>query len=221
MGRFISGDTFTSTGGLMGNNMMAYCLNNPANFYDNRGTDAIWIQEKERGGGYGHSGLLVDDGEGNWYFLYWGSAGTSTDLEKIFGTPYEFVFVKIDVSEYDLYSIDGVIDALANSGNGTALIRSQYVTGTYYFEGDYSATYDYLSKMAEREENKSGSLGKYYLLTKNCAQVTWEALAQSNVRLQENSCPFIPNIAFGRAQYLDGMSNLHYGIFRSTMVAIN
>jgi RHS repeat-associated protein len=39
IGRFINADAFTSTGqGLLGNNMFAYCANNPVVFLDDRGT---------------------------------------------------------------------------------------------------------------------------------------------------------------------------------------
>ncbi len=38
IGRFLSADVFTSTGqGLLGNNMFAYCANNPVNFFDDSG----------------------------------------------------------------------------------------------------------------------------------------------------------------------------------------
>jgi len=44
MGRFINGDAFASTGqGLLGNNMFAYCLNNPINSIDEEGRDAMAI----------------------------------------------------------------------------------------------------------------------------------------------------------------------------------
>ena len=39
MGRFLNADAFTSTGqGLLGNNMFAYCNNNPVNMIDHAGT---------------------------------------------------------------------------------------------------------------------------------------------------------------------------------------
>ena len=41
MGRFVNGDGLVSTGqGLLGNNMFAYCLNNPVNFVDRDGKSA-------------------------------------------------------------------------------------------------------------------------------------------------------------------------------------
>ena len=50
-GRFINADSFVSTGqGILGNNMFAYCNNNPTNLYDKSGkmpdTLAGWIGEK-------------------------------------------------------------------------------------------------------------------------------------------------------------------------------
>ena len=41
-GRFLNADTFVSTGqGLLGNNMFAYCLNNPSNYHDPSGNACI------------------------------------------------------------------------------------------------------------------------------------------------------------------------------------
>ena len=144
--------------------MFAYCGNNPVNCVDDTGTDAVWIQEKNRAQGQGHSGLLVDDGEGNWYFLYWGSAGDPSLVQKILGAPYKFVFVKIDVSECDLSSVGGVVAALKKSDNSSVKERNEYVTGVVYLEGDYSETYKYLADKYEQELSKPGSLKKYKLL---------------------------------------------------------
>ncbi len=42
VGRFINADTYVSTGqGLLGNNMFAYCLNNPTNYVDSSGKNAL------------------------------------------------------------------------------------------------------------------------------------------------------------------------------------
>ena len=49
MGRFISPDALVSTGqGILGNNMFAYCLNNPVNMYDASGNLPEWIRDKLR-----------------------------------------------------------------------------------------------------------------------------------------------------------------------------
>ena len=65
IGRFLSADTFVSTGqGILGNNMFAYCLNNPVTFEDDTGSaaklcfgadgridDAPWRDHSPGGGG--------------------------------------------------------------------------------------------------------------------------------------------------------------------------
>ena len=217
IGRFISADALVSTGqGHLGNNMFVYVLNNPINFVDPKGTDAIWIQEEERADGYGHSGLLVEDESGNWYYMYWGSRGVSNTLQKIFGTPYDYVFVRIDVSGYDMSTEEGVKQALLNSGNPTAKTRSQFVTDIHYFSGDYTATYEYLNQMNNQELSSSQSLKNYKLLTNNCAQVTWNALGESNSMFNSSFCPVIPNKAFDKVRRL---SNAGGRIFEFFMTA--
>ena len=45
IGRFINADIYTSTGqGLLGNNMFAYCLNNPVNYVDGTGATTETLQ---------------------------------------------------------------------------------------------------------------------------------------------------------------------------------
>ena len=45
IGRFINADSLVSTGqGILGNNMFAYCLNNPVNYIDRDGTNAEALQ---------------------------------------------------------------------------------------------------------------------------------------------------------------------------------
>ena len=44
MGRFINADAYTSTGqGVLGNNMFAYCNNNPVNYIDSNGQEPVTV----------------------------------------------------------------------------------------------------------------------------------------------------------------------------------
>ena len=188
--------------------MFAYCLNNPFNHVDNEGTDAVWIQEKNRAGGFGHSGLLVDNGAGDWYYLFWGTHEGTSLIDRIFGATPNFELAEIPVSGYDLRTTNGVIDALANSTNATAKERSRYVTNTCYLEGDYSATYGCLSN-----PKTTPSTGQYSLLVNNCAQVTCNALEKSDIRFASNRF-IIPNLAFKHVYIMNKVSKLIDDLFR-------
>ena len=84
LGRFINTDAYTATGqGFIGNNMFAYCLNNPVNYVDPTGTLAYpgeihnavvrriaekYGYSKEQfilyeGGGFGRADLISLDGQ--------------------------------------------------------------------------------------------------------------------------------------------------------------
>ena len=76
MGRFINADTVTSTGqGILGNNMFAYCRNNPVKRKDASGTDDVCVTHADEdnnplndfgsisgGGGYANACNSIDAG---------------------------------------------------------------------------------------------------------------------------------------------------------------
>ena len=70
-GRFINADVFYATGqGLVGNNMFAYCLNNPICMADYVGEDAVYVVDYKEGRGLpivGHAYVYIQDADGNWY----------------------------------------------------------------------------------------------------------------------------------------------------------
>ena len=53
--------------------MFAYCYNNPLNATDPSGEDAIWLQDSDAVYGAGHTGLLIQDSNRNWWHFYWGN----------------------------------------------------------------------------------------------------------------------------------------------------
>ena len=198
VGRFINADVFTSTGqGILGNNMFAYCLNNPANYLDSDGKDAIWIHEEDSAFGFGHSGLLVQDKDENWYFFYWGPVNESAGIKEIIdmittGVPSNCVLVYID-TVLETRTTDGVQVLLRESDNEFVAARADLITDIRYFEGDYTDTLNYLRKL-----EAEASTNDYHLLNNNCVQNTWKALAVSDERFRYNDCPVIPNWAYFR-----------------------
>ena len=121
VGRFLNADAFASTGqGLLGCNMFAYCLNNPANALDPAGEDAIWLQDTNNrvAGILGHTGLLIQDENGTWYYFNWTNGSCS--------------FYKVDPKQYDYTSIESLMK-----------IDGNRYDATIYFEGDFSGSIKY------------------------------------------------------------------------------
>lgn len=53
-------------------NLYAYCLNRVATFADSSGCDAYWITDDQAAREFGHTSLLLEDADGNWFYYYWG-----------------------------------------------------------------------------------------------------------------------------------------------------
>ena len=179
--------------------MFSYCLNNPVNFMDSSGHDAIWIQESDNAEGFGHAGLLVEDEETKkWHYFYWGPVDENTNPHSLilFGVPCRCVYTQVDVEGYDLQTVEGIRNVLQASDNEFISERYSLVTDTLYLEGDYSNTHRYLSKLTERNARKPYN---YNLIANNCVQNTWTALSQSNRLFDRQNCSVIPDIAYAYA----------------------
>jgi len=192
VGRFVSEDITVSTGQrFVGCNMFVYCINNPMNYVDSRGTDAIWIQESESVYTLGHTGLLVEDADGKWYFFYWGSDPNAEDpglFQKLIdGEPAKYIWQEIKTDGYNLFTTDGVKEALSNS-KGMAASRSDKVTDIIYFVGDYTNTSEYIIDLGSSNE-------KYNRIQNNCVQQTIKALSKSDPRIIIAN-DMIPNVAY-------------------------
>ena len=196
IGRFVNADITVATGQrFIGNNMFPYCINNPTNYLDSEGTDAVWIQEEENVLTMGHTGLLVENEDGDWYFFYWGMESEGINLPNIFaalrGTDAKIVWEKLETNNFDLTKTSGVISALKRSNNKD-VDRSNLVTDTIYLEGDYSKTWDYLKNLEKAPP-------KYNLISNNCVQQSNKALQCSNP-IFGLTYAVIPNSAFMNAR---------------------
>ena len=79
IGRFINADRqFNSN--IFGLNLFAYCNNNPINYVDYYGDDAIYLTDQQGAATMGHVGLLIQDAEGNWYHFNWSHDEVSLEL---------------------------------------------------------------------------------------------------------------------------------------------
>lgn len=177
MGRFISADTLGATNQMgICCNLFAYGRNNPVNFYDSDGNDAIWIQEKSSAVIFGHSGLMVQDENGSWFYFYWGPKDESFSIKLFSGVETNCYVKKIDnANKYNLWNKDEVAKCLKDSGEITKNDRYNKISDTFYFYGDYTKTYDKVEQFELRSEYT-----KYKLTKDNCVQRTLAALSESD-----------------------------------------
>ena len=175
--RFINADCIAKTEYLsISTNVFVYCLNSPVYCIDSSGADAIWLQERDSAASMGHSGLMVQDTNEEWFFFYWGPASETFSTGLLTGVSNGCYVVKIATDGHSLSDVEDIQTVLKNAG-GDPGNRAEKITDAYYFKGDYTNTYE---KVMEMEE--SGS--KYNLITRNCLQQTLEAFIASDQRFK-------------------------------------
>ena len=156
--------------------MFAYCNNNTVNCKDIYGNDAIWIQEAGSAKGYGHSGLVSQDENGDWWYFFWGPKNETFTFEHITGTESAPVFIKLNTEDCDMTTTDGVVAAINQSFNdGDTRNRASKITSSCYFVGDYTRT-------TEKARSIANSAAEYKLLTYNCVENTLDAFMDSDSR---------------------------------------
>ena len=181
--RFISPDPVLDASNAVGCNLFVYCNNSPVCYFDLTGEDAIWLQDKDAVGGLGHSGLLLQDENGQWLHFYWGSnrGGFSGKTGS-----YEF----LEPYGGDL-SFEGI------NKHYSANDPEKGYEKMIYFEGDFSGSISYIYDLQRKNFS-------YDLLYRNCVQVTKRALLRGNFKkydffykkiLKEDNA-LIPNLYF-------------------------
>ena len=118
-----------------GLNWYTYCADNPVRYYDPSGLDAILITADDSAVHCGHSSVLVQDSDGNWYYYYWGDKNAF--LEK--------------VPSSAMKSLDSFNEWLQDDANKEMFRDS---TTTYdranYFEGDFSESVSYYQSLINK-----------------------------------------------------------------------
>ncbi len=192
MGRFLNVDIYASTGqGFVGTNTFAFCNNNPINYCDPSGEDAIWLQDTDAVYGAGHTGLLLEDADGNWWHFYWGNNRNGKKGKSGSG--------KMLLPYAGRISLDA-INTFYNYHYG----------GDYefaiYFDGDFSMSVLY-TRILPRF--------CYNLLWNNCMQASTDVLSKGKFKyydgyydlfLSKIRCATVPNVAFMQ------MSRFHFSV---------
>jgi RHS repeat-associated protein len=179
VGRWINADdqVDTKSESMTAMNLYVYSFNNPVNYFDPNGHDAIMLYQQGFGGfgatsgsgagpAFGDVALLVQNKSGDWYFFLWGVNCTA--------------FFKVNKSSLD--SFDALNNALnAKTGQG------YYYSDSIYLKGNYQKTFDYCQsqyKAYYKVKIKVPYVGHvnplYNLFSNNCATKAIQALGKSN-----------------------------------------
>ena len=159
--------------------MFAYCNNNPVNALDSLGTDAIWLQDTNNAvaGPLGHTGLLIQDSDGTWYYFNW--------------TNGYCCCIKVSPIEFDYESLESLMT-----------IDGDRYDAAIYLEGDFSQSVIHASELADNYSPED-----YKLMKNNCMQVVTDVLmegkfeqndASYKLMLAKSRNSIIPNVAFSR-----------------------
>ncbi len=175
--RFINADVVTNTGqGFLGNNMFAYCLNCPVIFADNHGQDAVLVINEEMAFGNGHVSLFVQDKTGTWHYFSFSTARrySITIVAGIFwrgnkGYIHHEVVGRSD--KYELNTFESFKKFLLSSNEVN--VTASGMDYAYYFEGDFSATYEHANKRYEKQNTR------YNLFSYNCMHFAIDMLTKS------------------------------------------
>ena len=182
--------------------MFSYCLNNPVNYHDRDGQDAIWIQEENSasvaGVSFGHSGLLVQDSNGNWWYFYWGPDNPDVNIVSMcVNTPEICVYMRLSTFGQDMSNFDSMIEVISRYTNHRRVgEQASEITSALYYEGDYTATHEFLLKYTQTAENSE--VHNYSLIFNNCSELSAYAMSLSDDRFsfKSKTVPLIPNLTY-------------------------
>ena len=154
---------------MIGHNTFAYCLGNPGKYIDSNGLDAITITDPNAAGKFGHTSLLIQDADGNWYYFYYGP-----QIELLPFALYSVPYIEVTaVDTEDCIDENGRLNLSVllssnkfhpNRPNEDAAL--QYME-SIYLVGDYSASYYEAVRIRDKE-----FFIPYTLLDRNCAKVS-------------------------------------------------
>ncbi|MBR5552700.1 MAG: RHS repeat-associated core domain-containing protein, partial [Clostridia bacterium] len=146
IGRFINEDPIRD-----GLNWYVYCNNNPVNFVDPTGLDAIVITSTDSvdvlGVSFGHTSVIAQDENGDWYYYYWGN-------KNAFVEPVPAEVMESLVNEGSLDSFNTWLNDDANKDKFENSTKS-YEKSTY-IEGDFSESVKYFESLIHGDSGDSG-----------------------------------------------------------------
>lgn len=166
--RFISVDNaMNSIKGISSMNLYAYCRNVPIHTKDSFGTDLIVITASEGAYIFGHTSVLIQDENDDWYYYYFGPNAEAGYLGLALGNTVDagIIYDKIPLQNTDTSdaSFFSELTVLTNKLHDDANLGRQTYDRAIYLKGDYTP-----SHKAALKQKEQASSQKYNLYRNNC-----------------------------------------------------
>ncbi len=157
----------------MNGNLFAYCRNSCVTAADSDGNDAYWLTDTDGLPVVGHTSLLMQHGNGSWYYFYWGpSVYLPWTYPKV-------IMTEVEVTVND----DGLIDLhQLNDYLQQGIYENKRFEYAIRFEGDYSESVEYALELKNTYDFSLRSAlcdDLYSLFTLNCMQQSARVLQRS------------------------------------------
>ena len=210
-GRFISEDPAKD-----GLNWYVYCGNNPVNFVDPSGNDAIIITNENSvdylGGPYGHTSAIYQDVRGHWFYTYWGNqAAAVIRIPDRYVKSYSRNGDVTAVSMNSLTDFNNALNAFLSS-NGFTNITSNYTHATYIvgnFTASLNAAYNDVNSAATNKFSRGnlytlndgstvfqGHNSPYNAGYRNCFDKTYASLSKGTLANGTNAGTYMSTLGF-------------------------
>ncbi len=212
VGRFITEDPVRS-----GTNWYVYANNNPVNYIDPLGLDAIIITNKNSVGiegvvTAGHTSAIYQGVNGEWYYTYWGNKAAA--VIRIPNTYIKEYRRDGDIVVKSMNSLTDFNNSLNNflSSNDLKNITSNYTNATYIV-GDFTASlntaYDdvnnaYINKhskgtlitLSDGSKIFQGHNSPYNMWYRNCFDKTYDSLSKGTLANGTNVGTYMNELEF-------------------------
>ena len=182
-----------------GLNWYTYCNNNPVNFVDPYGLDAILINKlvdnPTKNVGVEHMGAFFQDENDDWWFFFWGDTVQYVEVDD------DSIFDSLDTMNQWLIDYRDPNDPD---------LRLLYPDNTYrdsvYIKGDFTASHDEAKGLRksykdslEEWDGKGFPNQKYNVVTNNCGQVTMSLFEQGTLPSGTNVGDYMTSNGYGTA----------------------